>query len=50
EQRPPHTAQVPPRSPEESASRWAALQQGTESGRAAAHSDPPRSTEGNPLS
>ncbi|MGD3106433.1 ATP-binding protein [Streptomyces sp. YGL11-2] len=35
------------RSPEETASRWAALQQGTESGRAAAQSEPPRSPEGN---
>ncbi|QHC21163.1 ATP-binding protein [Streptomyces sp. GS7] len=35
------------RSPEETASRWAALQQGTESGRAAAQSDPPRRPEGN---
>ncbi|MFF4695613.1 ATP-binding protein [Streptomyces chattanoogensis] len=37
------------RTPEETASRWAALQQGTESGRAAAQqSQPPRSPEGNP--
>ncbi|MFF2813579.1 ATP-binding protein [Streptomyces sp. NPDC058000] len=35
------------RSPEETGSRWAALQRGTESGRAAAHSEPPRSPEGN---
>ncbi|MFJ9414164.1 ATP-binding protein [Streptomyces sp. NPDC101227] len=36
------------RTPEETASRWAALQHGTESGRAAAQqSQPPRSTEGN---
>ncbi|GGW90370.1 ATP-binding protein [Streptomyces noursei] len=35
------------RSPEETGSRWAALQRGTESGRAAAQSEPPRSPEGN---
>ncbi|GAA2689067.1 sensor histidine kinase [Streptomyces lunalinharesii] len=35
------------RSPEETGSRWAALQRGTESGRAAAHVEPPRSPEGN---
>ncbi|MER7991020.1 ATP-binding protein [Streptomyces noursei] len=35
------------RSPEETGSRWAALQRGTESGRAAAHFEPPRSPEGN---
>ncbi|MFG2889141.1 ATP-binding protein [Streptomyces sp. NPDC048248] len=43
----PRTEPNPPRSPEETASRWAALQQGTESGRAAAQPDPPRSPEGN---
>ncbi|MGP8301874.1 ATP-binding protein [Streptomyces inhibens] len=37
----------PLRSPEETGSRWAALQRGTESGRAVAQSEPPRSTEGN---
>lgn len=37
----------PLRSPEETGSRWAALQQGTESGRAAAQSEPPQSPEGN---
>ncbi|MFG2137450.1 ATP-binding protein [Streptomyces sp. NPDC048650] len=37
------------RTPEETASRWAALQHGTESGRAAVQqSQPPRSPEGNP--
>ncbi|MEU4844047.1 ATP-binding protein [Streptomyces gilvosporeus] len=47
DQNTPRTA--PQRTPEETASRWAALQQGTESGRAAAQqSQPPRSTEGNP--
>lgn len=35
------------RTPEENASRWAALQQGTESGRAAVRPEPPRSPEGN---
>ncbi|MYT32112.1 MULTISPECIES: ATP-binding protein [unclassified Streptomyces] len=35
------------RSPEETGSRWAALQRGTESGRAAAQTEPPRSPEGN---
>ncbi|MFH8571262.1 ATP-binding protein [Streptomyces sp. NPDC017993] len=43
----PRTEPSPPRSPEETASRWAALQQGTESGRAAVQPDPPRSPEGN---
>ncbi|MEU5236224.1 ATP-binding protein [Streptomyces lydicus] len=43
----PRTDPVRERSPEEAASRWAALQQGTESGRAAAHTEPPRSPEGN---
>lgn len=41
------TASLPPRSPEETGSRWAALQRGTESGRAAVQSEPPRSPEGN---
>ncbi|MFI2189254.1 ATP-binding protein [Streptomyces sioyaensis] len=41
------TASPPPRSPEETGSRWAALQRGTESGRAAVQSEPPRSPEGN---
>ncbi len=41
------TDSLPPRSPEETGSRWAALQRGTESGRAAAQSEPPRSPEGN---
>ncbi|MET7800774.1 hypothetical protein ABZS78_29620, partial [Streptomyces decoyicus] len=41
------TESIPPRSPEETGSRWAALQRGTESGRAAAQSEPPRSPEGN---
>ncbi|MER6306126.1 ATP-binding protein [Streptomyces sp. NPDC001657] len=43
----PRTEPIPPRSPEETGSRWAALQRGTESGRAAAQSEPPRSPEGN---
>jgi hypothetical protein len=43
----PRTEPLPPRSPEETGSRWAALQRGTESGRAAAQSEPPRSPEGN---
>ncbi|TJZ55747.1 sensor histidine kinase [Streptomyces piniterrae] len=47
EQSAPRAESIPPRSPEETASRWAALQQGTESGRAAAQSEPPRSPEGN---
>ncbi|MEU9119571.1 ATP-binding protein [Streptomyces sp. NPDC048506] len=47
EQSLPRTEPVRERSPEEAASRWAALQQGTESGRAAAQSEPPRSPEGN---
>ncbi|MEV0371907.1 ATP-binding protein [Streptomyces sp. NPDC050636] len=47
EQNAPRAESIPPRSPEETASRWAALQQGTESGRAAAQSEPPRSPEGN---
>lgn len=42
----PRTESAPTRSPEENASRWAALQQGTESGRAAVQ-QPPRSPEGN---
>ncbi|MGW9597237.1 ATP-binding protein [Streptomyces chartreusis] len=37
----------PRRSPEETGTRWAALQRGTESGRAAAQPETPRSTEGN---
>ncbi|WP_395371322.1 ATP-binding protein [Streptomyces tubercidicus] len=41
------TEPAPPRSPEETGTRWAALQRGTESGRAAAQSEPPRSPEGN---
>ncbi|MGW1372852.1 ATP-binding protein [Streptomyces sp. NPDC002446] len=41
------TEPLAPRSPEETGSRWAALQRGTESGRAAVQSDPPRSPEGN---
>ncbi|WP_330317898.1 ATP-binding protein [Streptomyces platensis] len=41
------TESAPERSPEETGTRWAALQRGTESGRAAAHSEPPRSPEGN---
>ncbi|UQA95473.1 ATP-binding protein [Streptomyces halobius] len=47
EQSAPRAESIPSRSPEETASRWAALQQGTESGRAAAQSEPPRSPEGN---
>ncbi|MFF0745409.1 ATP-binding protein [Streptomyces sp. NPDC004111] len=43
----PRTEPAPARTPEENASRWAALQQGTESGRAAARPQPPRSPEGN---
>ncbi|MFD3515660.1 ATP-binding protein [Streptomyces sp. NPDC058657] len=43
----PRTEPAPARTPEENASRWAALQQGTESGRAAARPRPPRSPEGN---
>ncbi|MFJ6750430.1 ATP-binding protein [Streptomyces sp. NPDC091266] len=43
----PRTEPVRERSPEETGSLWAALQQGTESGRAAAQPDPPRSPEGN---
>ncbi|WP_328540063.1 ATP-binding protein [Streptomyces sp. NBC_00344] len=38
---------APARSPEENASRWAALQQGTESGRAAVQPQHPRGPEGN---
>ncbi|MCX5446804.1 ATP-binding protein [Streptomyces nigrescens] len=41
------TESAPERSPEETGTRWAALQRGTESGRAAAQSEPPRSPEGN---
>ncbi|MFG2222158.1 ATP-binding protein [Streptomyces sp. NPDC048644] len=48
EQSLPRTEPVHERTPEEAASRWGALQQGTESGRAAAQSEPPRSPEGNP--
>ncbi|GAA3174870.1 MULTISPECIES: ATP-binding protein [Streptomyces] len=45
----PRSEPVADRTPEETASRWAALQQGTESGRAAAaRPEPPRSPEGNP--
>ncbi|MGW7574000.1 ATP-binding protein [Streptomyces sp. NPDC054765] len=42
-----HAESVPPLSPEETGTRWAALQQGTESGRAAAQSATPHSPEGN---
>ncbi|UKY50167.1 sensor histidine kinase [Streptomyces inhibens] len=41
------TESFPERSPEETGTRWAALQRGTETGRAAAQSEPPRSPEGN---
>ncbi|MGW1838754.1 ATP-binding protein [Streptomyces sp. NPDC002067] len=45
----PRSEPVADRTPEETASRWAALQQGTESGRAAAaRPELPRSPEGNP--
>ncbi|MGW7414313.1 ATP-binding protein [Streptomyces sp. NPDC054863] len=66
EQGVPRTEPAPARTPEENASRWAALQQGTESGRAAARTspgaepspgpgtprspEPPRTPEGNALS
>ncbi|MFI0977367.1 ATP-binding protein [Streptomyces sp. NPDC021093] len=56
----PRTEPAPARTPEENASRWSALQQGTESGRAATQPspgpdpsrtpEPPRSPEGNALS